>query len=136
MSRFTSIPNASPTAVSAPKRPFRSRFPMRRAILSMLSTRPGRRYPTSATGRALFSGRGLIKRLAERPLPLATVYENAMSAGLKAMALAGCGVGWIPESLITEELKSGQLGGAGDAAGHLPTQIRVYRARARCRPAG
>ena len=86
-------------------------------------------------GACSFFGRGLIKLLAERPLPLATVYENAMSAGLKAMALAGCGVGWIPESLVTNELQSGQLVIAGDPSWHLPTEIRVYRASARCRPA-
>jgi DNA-binding transcriptional LysR family regulator len=85
-------------------------------------------------GSCSFFGRGLIKLLAERPLPLATVYENAMSAGLKAMALAGCGVGWIPESLVANELKSGQLVMAGDASWHLPTEIRLYRASARCRP--
>jgi LysR family transcriptional regulator, hypochlorite-specific transcription factor HypT len=86
-------------------------------------------------GSCSFFGRGLIKLLAERPLPLATVYENAMSAGLKAMALAGCGVGWIPESLVTNELKSGQLVIAGDASWQMPTEIRLYRSSARCRPA-
>lgn len=86
-------------------------------------------------GTCSFFGRGLVKLLAERPLPLTTVYENAMSAGLKAMALAGYGVGWIPESLITDELKSGQLVVAGDASWHLPTEIRLYRASGRCRPA-
>jgi LysR family transcriptional regulator, hypochlorite-specific transcription factor HypT len=86
-------------------------------------------------GTCSFFGRGLVKLLAERPLPLTTVYENAMSAGLKAMALAGCGVGWIPESLVADELKSGQLVAAGDASWHLPTEIRLYRASARCRPA-
>ena len=59
-------------------------------------------------GSCSFFARGLIKVLAERPLPLATVYENGSSAGLKAMALAGCGVAWIPESLVREELSSGQ----------------------------
>jgi len=86
-------------------------------------------------GACSFFGRGLIKLLAERPLPLTTVYENAMSAGLKAMALAGCGVGWIPESLVNNELQSGQLVIAGDPSWHLPTEIRLYRASARCRPA-
>jgi DNA-binding transcriptional LysR family regulator len=86
-------------------------------------------------GTGSFFGRGLVKLLAERPLPLTTVYENAMSVGLKAMALAGCGVAWIPESLVKEELKSGQLVIAGDASWHLPTEIRLYRARGRCRPA-
>lgn len=86
-------------------------------------------------GTGSFFGQGLVRLLAERPLPLTTVYENAMSAGLKAMALAGYGVGWIPESLIVDELKSRQLVVAGDASWHLPTEIRLYRASGRCRPA-
>lgn len=102
-------------------------------VHALRATGPAIPYLSYGTGS--FFGRGLVKMLAERPLPLTTVYENAMSAGLKAMALAGCGVGWIPESLITEELKSGQLVVAGDMSWQLPTEIRLYRASGRCRPA-
>ncbi|MBC7578738.1 LysR family transcriptional regulator [Tardiphaga sp.] len=103
------------------------------AVHALCPSAPAIAYLSYGTGS--FFGRGLVKLLAERPLPLTTVYENAMSAGLKAMALAGCGVGWIPESLVGEELKSGQLVVAGDASWHLPTEIRLYRASGRCRPA-
>jgi DNA-binding transcriptional LysR family regulator len=80
-----------------------------------------------------FFARGLTKLFAERPLQLATVYENAMSAGLKAMALAGRGIAWIPESLVADELRSGALVPAGDPSWNLLTEIRLYRARARGR---
>lgn len=86
-------------------------------------------------GPCSFFGRGLAKLFADRPLALTTVYENAMSAGLKAMALAGRGVAWLPESLIRDELRAGQLVPAGDRSWILPTEIRLYRSAARARPA-
>jgi DNA-binding transcriptional LysR family regulator len=103
------------------------------AVHALDPSRPAISY--LSYGSCSFFGRGLVKLLAERPLPLTTVYENAMSAGLKAMALAGCGVGWIPQSLVAGELKSGQLVVAGDPSWHLPTEIRLYRATSRRRPA-
>jgi DNA-binding transcriptional LysR family regulator len=86
-------------------------------------------------GTCSFFARWLAKLFAERPLPLATVYENASSAGLKAMVLARRGVAWIPESLVKEELRSGALVPAGDASWHLMAEIRLYRTLARGRPA-
>jgi DNA-binding transcriptional LysR family regulator len=86
-------------------------------------------------GSCSFFARWLAKLFAERPLPLATVYENGSSAGLKAMVLAGRGVAWIPESLIKEELRSGALVPAGEASWHLNAEIRLYRTLARGRPA-
>ena len=81
-------------------------------------------------GTGSFFGHGLVKLFARRPLPLAVVYENAMSAGLKAMALAGRGLAWIPESLIAEELRSGALVRAGNPSWTLDVEIRLYRASA------
>ncbi|MGK9170509.1 LysR family transcriptional regulator [Inquilinus limosus] len=81
-------------------------------------------------GTGSFFGHGLARLFAGRPLPLAVVYENAMSAGLKAMALAGRGLAWIPESLIAEELRSGALVRAGSPAWTLIVEIRLYRAAA------
>ncbi|TSD90461.1 LysR family transcriptional regulator [Mycobacterium sp. KBS0706] len=81
-------------------------------------------------GTGSFFGHGLVKLFAGRPLPLAVVYENAMSAGLKAMALAGRGLAWIPESLIAEDLRSGALVRAGNPSWTLDVEIRLYRASA------
>jgi DNA-binding transcriptional LysR family regulator len=58
-----------------------------------------------------------------------------MSAGLKAMALAGRGVAWLPKSLIQDELRSGELVPAGDPSWSLLTEIRLYRQAGRSRPA-
>lgn len=62
-----------------------------------------------------------------RPLPLKTIYENGMAAGLKAMALSGSGVAWIPESLIKTELEAGALVHASEPSWELLVDIRVYR---------
>lgn len=80
-------------------------------------------------GSASFFARRLALLFAERPTPLVTVYENPMSVGLKAMVLAGRGVAWVPESLIVEELCSGQLVPAADTSWYVSAEIRLYRAR-------
>lgn len=85
-------------------------------------------------GTTSFLARGLKHLFAGRPLPLTTVYENSMSTGLKAMALAGRGVAWIPESLVSAEIASGALVPAGDSSWNLTLDVRLYRASARARP--
>ncbi|QJQ96830.1 MULTISPECIES: LysR family transcriptional regulator [Halomonadaceae] len=81
-------------------------------------------------GAGTFFGQAL-KRVFERsPLALSKVYENTMSAGLKAMVMAGSGVAWLPHSLIHEELSRGILVAATDnEAWQLQVEIRLYRAR-------
>lgn len=80
-------------------------------------------------GSSTFFARRLALLFAERPTPLVTVYENPMSVGLKAMVLAGRGVAWVPESLVVEELRSGQLVPAADTSWYVSAEIRLYRAR-------
>lgn len=68
---------------------------------------------------------------------LNTVYENAMSAALKAMAVSGHGVAWIPESLAVNEMNAGQLVRAADPSFDMQVEIRLYRSyRLRCKRAG
>ena len=52
------------------------------------------------------------------------------AALLKAMALEGRGVAWLPRSLIVDELRSGALVLAGGHAWSVPVEIRLYRQRA------
>ncbi|WP_454854952.1 LysR family transcriptional regulator [Rhizobium binxianense] len=67
---------------------------------------------------------------------LNTVYENAMSAALKAMAVSGHGVAWIPESLAVNEMNTGQLVRAADPSFDMVVEIRLYRSyRLRCKRA-
>jgi DNA-binding transcriptional LysR family regulator len=85
-----------------------------------------------------FFAQALPKVIFEKmPLQLNTVYENAMSAALKAMAVSGHGVAWIPESLAVNEMKSGQLVRASGPELDIEVEIRLYRAyRMRCKQAG
>lgn len=80
-------------------------------------------------GTCSFFARRLALLFAERPTPLVTVYENPMSVGLKAMVMAGRGVAWVPESLVVEELRNGQLVPAADPSWYITAEIRLYRAR-------
>lgn len=114
------IPVSIPDGRGEPLHPFRSgEVPVR--LLSY--------------GNCSFFARRLALLFAERPTPLVTVYENPMSVGLKAMVLAGRGVAWVPESLVGEELRNGQLVPAADPSWYIAAEIRLYRARQQGRPA-
>ena len=60
-----------------------------------------------------------------------TVFTAHHAVLLKAMALDGRGVAWLPLSLITEELALRKLVVLGDAAWQVPLQIRLFRQRER-----
>lgn len=62
-----------------------------------------------------------------RKLPLNMVYENGMAVALKAMAVSGQGMAWLPESLMTDELRRGVLVRAGSQNYDLEVEIRIYR---------
>jgi DNA-binding transcriptional LysR family regulator len=57
-----------------------------------------------------------------------------MSEGLKAMALAGWGLAWIPESIIVDDLAAKRIVRAGDPSWDLSVNIRLYRFLANDRP--
>jgi len=69
------------------------------------------------------------------PHGVSMVFTAHHAALLKAMALEGRGVAWLPESLIATELRSGTLVPAADAAWNVPVEIRLYRQRAEMAPA-
>lgn len=83
--------------------------------------------PWLSYGQNSFFAHALAHLLARRPLPLEPIYENGMSINLKAMALSGSGVAWLPESLIKEELHGGQLTRAGHPSWDMALDIRLYR---------
>jgi DNA-binding transcriptional LysR family regulator len=49
---------------------------------------------------------------------------------IKTMALKAKGMAWLPQRLVTEELKQGLLVEAGDPRWHVPITIRLYRQHA------
>ncbi|KQP33043.1 LysR family transcriptional regulator [Methylobacterium sp. Leaf100] len=66
------------------------------------------------------------------PGRVAHTNANAMAEALKAMALEGHGLAWVPRSLVTRELAEGRLVATG---AEVPLEIRLYRDRARTRAA-
>jgi len=63
----------------------------------------------------------------DEPVNLEAVYENALAEALKCMAVAGYGLAWLPRSLISGALATGELVPAGDSFWHVPLTIRLYR---------
>jgi DNA-binding transcriptional LysR family regulator len=71
-----------------------------------------------------------IVKAAPWPLPLEAVYETDMAEGLKAMALEGHGLAFLPGSLVRKELESGRLVRAAEPGVlELVMDLRIYRER-------
>ncbi|MCT7654669.1 LysR substrate-binding domain-containing protein [Oceanimonas sp. NS1] len=60
--------------------------------------------------------------------------ENALAEGLKAMALQGYGVAWLPSGLIQNELAQGQLTVLNDGFNTVDLKILLYRFRHTVKP--
>lgn len=54
-------------------------------------------------------------------------FETDMAESLKYMALAGHGLGWLPDSCVEQELEKGRLAPASDAQWATRLEIRLYR---------
>ncbi len=72
----------------------------------------------------------LIVKQSPAPLLLDPIYETDMAEGLKAMALEGHGLAFLPGSSVRKELKSRRLVRAAPAGVcELGMEIRIYRER-------
>jgi DNA-binding transcriptional LysR family regulator len=72
----------------------------------------------------------LIAKLSPWPLNLDPIYETDMAEGLKAMALEGHGLAFLPGSSVKKELKSKRLVRAADPGQcELSMEVRIYRER-------
>ena len=72
----------------------------------------------------------VILKQAGEPLHLEPIYETDMSEGLKAMALEGHGLAFLPHSSVRKELKARRLVAAGGSAAlELTMEVRIYRER-------
>ncbi|MFC3077732.1 LysR family transcriptional regulator [Phenylobacterium terrae] len=69
------------------------------------------------------------------PVWLNAVFTAHLAMVLLAMAKAGRGVAWLPQSLIGGELERGELVRGGASDWDIPIRIRLYRPRARQSPA-
>lgn len=71
----------------------------------------------------------IIRQMATPPA-LETIYETDMAEGLKAMALEGHGLAFLPASSVRKELKARRLvPAAAPGVGELTMEVRIYRER-------
>ena len=98
---------------------------------------PGRPLPYLGYAPGAYLGRVVELMIKQSPVPihLDRVYETDMAEGLKAMALEGHGLAFLPASAVRKELRARKLVPAlspGMAPLEMPMDVRAYRAR----PAG
>lgn len=88
--------------------------------------------PLLAYSRDAFLGRAAM--LAIEPLrksaDLATVFDCALADALRAAAVAGLGVAWLPTRLVKSDVLEGRLVRAGDPSIDVLLQLRLYAQRA------
>jgi DNA-binding transcriptional LysR family regulator len=66
---------------------------------------------------------------AEPPPAVHAVFESALVEALRAMALEGLGVAWLPGSLIADDLNHKRLVRAGPVSLDVPLRVRVFAER-------
>lgn len=70
----------------------------------------------------------LLARLGE-DTHLSLCYESSFAAALRAEALAGTGLGWLPRSLVTADLESGSLTVVGNSGWQTRLEVWLYRSK-------
>ena len=70
-----------------------------------------------------------IIKHAPTPPHLDPIYETDMAEGLKAMALEGHGLAFLPASSVRKEMRSKRLVAAGPSDYELTMEVRMYRER-------
>jgi len=100
--------------------------------LFSLPGKPRDRWPFLSYAAGAYMAR-LVDALLKQSPPdaaLETVYETDMAEGLKAMAVEGHGLAFLPASSVRQELRSGRLLPAATAGRfELTMEMRIYRER-------
>lgn len=60
-------------------------------------------------------------------LTFVPVYEASTATSIKAMAVEGYGVAWLPKSIVLDELGNGGLVRAADEADDITVDIKIFR---------
>ena len=100
--------------------------------LFRLPPAPGQRLPFLAYASGAYLGRlvDVITQAATPPLQLDPIYETDMAEGLKAMALEGHGMAFLPASSVRKEVKARRLLRASSPGSfELTMEVRIYRER-------
>ena len=111
--------------------PYAKAGPEGRPLFS-LPGRPGQRVPFLSYASGAYMARmvELILKQAGEPLHLDPIYETDMAEGLKAMALEGHGLAFLPVSSVRKELKARRLVPAAPSGSfELTMEVRIYRER-------
>jgi DNA-binding transcriptional LysR family regulator len=97
---------------------------------------PAKAVPYLGYGEASTAGRTVESMLKRHPNPphLERVFVADLAAVLASMARAGRGLAWLPESRIKEDLETGCLVPAGEAAWIIPVEIALFRSNNRLPP--
>ncbi|QOZ47026.1 LysR family transcriptional regulator [Bradyrhizobium sp. CCBAU 53340] len=113
--------------------------------VSRSSKAPRFRLPGTAAAPVQFlsyrseSGMGTILEAVRATSPLKAKLKPAFTSHLAkllvTMVQAGRGMAWLPQSLIADQLASGELVKAGGQEWEIPIEIRVFRPRSRLTPA-
>ena len=93
---------------------------------------PGQRVPFLSYGPGAYMARlvELILKQAAQVPPLEPIYETDMAEGLKAMAVEGHGLAFLPVSSVRKELKARRLVPAAPSGSfELTMEVRIYRER-------
>lgn len=100
----------------------------RHAVRPDRSTQP---VPWLAYSGDAFLGRAaaLAQEAAEPPLQLRAVLESSLVEALRAHALAGLGMAWLPASVIADDLNAKRLLRAGPASLDVPLRVKLYADR-------
>jgi LysR family transcriptional regulator, hypochlorite-specific transcription factor HypT len=122
---WTKIADTQLVPVSVPERAGRPRFSLRRN-----SPRP---IPMLRYGPESYLGRVAALIVAQLALErsLRVVYESAHTESLRAAAVAGLGIAWLPRHFVQDDLQQGRLLHAGDARHEVPLDVRLHVNRAR-----
>jgi DNA-binding transcriptional LysR family regulator len=95
-----------------------------------LPGRAGQPLPYLGYAPGAYLGRivDLILKQSSVPIHLDRVYETDMAEGLKAMALEGHGIAFLPLSAVRKELRAKKLVSAGGNL-EMTMDVRLYRER-------
>jgi LysR family transcriptional regulator, hypochlorite-specific transcription factor HypT len=100
--------------------------------LFRLPGRYGERVPFLGFASGAYMARlvDVILKEAKQPAALDAIYETDMAEGLKAMALEGHGLAFLPVSSVRKELKARRLVPAAPSGSfELTMDVRIYRER-------
>ena len=100
--------------------------------LFLLPGRPGQPLPYLGYAPGAYLGQvvDFMLKQAATAIHLERVYETDMAEGLKAMALEGHGLAFLPYSAVRNELRAGRLVSAAPAAMNdlqITMDVRLYR---------